>query len=222
MAGRGVPEAVLRQAILRQAISQAKRPKTDLLEHFHLKAPKRRRILEQDVQEKSEVDYTTDGWNRNDFDWKETFDEWVKEHLPFSDYQISKEMILRLGQWAVARVRHENGFMRIDLEPVPGRWWDFKKQEKLDEWKKIDYKFHISLTQTKDMKKDHPELFQKVKDKWNNRMLNIRISKFEPSGNLILDTNHGIGADPNVQRIYATGTFAKKLKDNKYGLHISM
>ena len=118
-------------------------------------------------------------------------------------------------------MRDDKGFMRIDLEPVKGRWWHFKKQAVLEEWKRIDYKFHVSLTKTKDMKEDHPELFQRVKDRWNNRLLNIRISKVEPSGNLILDPRFGIGADPDAQRLYATGTYGEKLTDG-YGLHISM
>jgi hypothetical protein len=222
MAGRGVPEAVLRQALVRETLDRVKRPKIDIFEEFHKKAPIRKRILEQDTWKKSDEDYTTDGWKRNDFDYKETFDKWVEEHLSFSQYEISKEMILERGQWATARVRDNNGFMRIDLDPLPGYWWDFKKQEILDEWKKDDYRFHISLTRTKHMKEDHPELFQRVKDRWNDRLVNIKISKVAPSGNLILDTRYGIGADPNVQRIYATGSYADKLKENNYGLHISM
>ena len=178
-------------------------------------------MLWNDVGEKSANNYLKQGWSRNEFSSKRQLDNWVREHLPYVDYAIAKRNILDHGQTAVARVRDTNGFLRIDLEPVPGRWYMFKTKEMLDHWESIGWNFHISLTRKEDSKED-PAVFERIRNRWDGQTVTVKISKVEPSGNLILDTTDGIGADPDVQRLYATGTFAKKLKDNKYGLHISM
>jgi len=177
-------------------------------------------MLQQDVDEKSQQNYWVRGWSRNEFDYKRPFDNWVSEHIPYVDYQLAKRNILAHGQTAIARVRDDGDFLRIDLEPVPGRWWMFKTQEMLDYWRSTNYRFHISLTR-KEHSKEDPAIFERIKTRWDGQTVTIRIEEVKPSGNLMLDMNHGIGADTDVQHLYRTGTFAGKY-ENGYGLHISM
>ena len=178
------------------------------------------RMMQQDTGEKSQQDYLVKGWRRNEFWSKAEFDQWVEEHIPYVEYAQAKKNILEHGQTAIARVRDDTEFLRIDLEPVPGRWWRFKTQAVLDEWKRINFRFHISLTR-KEHSDEDPEVFRRIKRRWDGREVTIRIKSVESSGNLILDPEDGIGADPYVQKLYNSGTFWRKAKKG-YGPHISM
>ena len=130
--------------------------------------------------------------------------------------------MMKYGQTAILRVRDDKGFMRIDLEPVEGKFWVFVPQRRLDEWERIDWKQHISMTQTQHNEQP-PEVYSRVKQKWDGKEVCVKISVINTNGTLSLDENDGIGNDWNVWRLYIYGTFGpEKWNVNKFGLHISM
>jgi len=180
------------------------------------------RIMREDVYKKSEQDYLIKGYSRNEFKSKEQLEQWAREHIPYVEYEQAKRNILQHGQTAVARVvtQEDTGFQVIELEPVPGRWWSFETQAQRDEWAKINFKFHISLTHKHRSWAD-PQVFERIKRRYDGRTITIKISEIKPSGNLMLDLTDGIGADPDVQELYSTGTYAGKWEQG-YGPHISM
>ena len=60
-----------------------------------------------------------------------------------------------------------------------------------------------------------------MRQRWDGQLVTIRIKKIHPSGNLELDETDGIGADPDVQQLYKTGTYRDKWSKG-FGPHISM
>ena len=93
------------------------------------------------------TDYTLHGYKRSDFHSRQDLEDWVHTHIPADEFERAKANIMRYGQTAVAHVRtNEWGYQRIDLDPVPGRFWSFETQAKRDEWAREKWKLHISLT----------------------------------------------------------------------------
>jgi hypothetical protein len=158
------------------------------------------RIKQEDIHEKSRQDYLLKGYQRNAFDSKAQFEKWADEHIPYVQYEQAKQNIMQHGQTAIARVvtQEDEGFQVIELQPVPGRFWTFETQAMRDEWAKKKWKFHISLTH-KDRSPLDPSVFERVRLRYDGQLLTIRIAEIQDSGNLMLDTTHGIGADPDVQ-----------------------
>jgi hypothetical protein len=167
------------------------------------------------------TDYTLRGYRRSEFGSRQELEDWAFTHIPADEFERAKANIMRYGQTAIAHVRtNDRGFQSIDLEPVPGRFWSFETQAKRDEWARQNWKFHISLTYQHDSK-EHPEVYKRVERRWDGQLVTIRIKKIHPSGNLELDDTDGIGADPNVQQLYKTGTYAGKWRGG-FGPHIGM
>ena len=179
------------------------------------------RMKQDDVYEKPGQDYWLSGYQRSVFNSRKQLENWAAEHIPADQYERAKENILLHGQTAIAHVvTNEHGFQAIELEPVPGLFWSFETQAVRDQWARDSWKFHISLTH-KHRSWAPPEVFQRVKNRYDKQRVNIRIAEIKPSGNLMLDLTHGIGADPDVQELYSTGTYAGKWASG-YGPHISM
>ena len=180
------------------------------------------RMKQEDTDEKSRRDYWVKGWQRNAFDDKASFDKWVDEHVPYVQFAQAKQNILQHGQTAIAHVvtKEDTGFQVIELEPIPGRFWTFETQSMRDEWARENWTFHISLTH-KDRSWADPQVFERIKQRYDGQIVNVRIAEVKQSGNLMLDMTQGIGADPDVQELYSTGTYASKWRRG-YGPHISM
>ena len=68
-------------------------------------------------------DYTLRGWKLSDFGTRQQLEHWAYDHVTAAEYEAAKANIMAHGQTADLRVRDTGGFMRIDLEPVPGRFW---------------------------------------------------------------------------------------------------
>ena len=68
---------------------------------------------------------------------------------------------------------------------------------------------------------EHPEVYERVKRRWDGQRVTIRIKKIHQSGNLELDETDGIGTDQDVWTLYKTGTYKHKWNQG-FGLHISM
>ena len=87
-------------------------------------------------------DYTLRGYRLSDFGTRKGLESWAYDHIPAKEYEYeeAKANILAYGQTAVLRVRDTGGFLRIDLEPVPGKFWVFVPQHVLDRWDRADWR----------------------------------------------------------------------------------
>jgi len=150
--------------------------------------------------------YYLHGYKKSDFGTRQDVEDWAFTHISAKEFEEAKENIMNYGQTAIARVRDDDGFMRIDLEPVEGKFWVFASQNKLDEWERTGWKPHVSMTQTRHNNQP-PEVYDRVVQKWDGKEVCIKISKVNTNGTLTLDESDGIGNDWNVWRLYIYGTF---------------
>ena len=68
------------------------------------------------------------------FHYDEQWRDWANAHVSRTEYDRAVAFELRHGQHAVLRVRQDDGFTRIDLDPLE----DFKWLVPL--WKRQEYK----------------------------------------------------------------------------------
>ena len=81
-------------------------------------------------------DYTLRGWKLSDFGTRQDLENWAYDHVTSAEYEEAKANIMAYGQTAVLHVKDTNGFLRIDLEPVHGRFWVFVPKHVLERWEK--------------------------------------------------------------------------------------
>ena len=178
------------------------------------------RMMQEDPDRQE--DYYLHGYKKSDFGTRQDVEDWAFTHIPAKEFEEAKKSIMEYGQTAIAHVTDEGGFMRIDLEPVKGKFWVFASQNKVDEWERTGWKPHVSMTRTEDNEQP-PEVYDRVVQKWDAKEVCIKISVINTNGTLSLDESDGIGNDWNIWRLYIYGTFGpKKLNKNRLGLHISM
>ena len=107
-------------------------------------------------------DYTLRGWRLRDFRTRQKLEHWAYDHVTAAEYEEAKTNLMTHGQTAVLHVRDAGGFLRIDLEPAPGRFWVFVPQHVLDRWERIDWHPHISMTYA-DHNTQKQEIFERIK-----------------------------------------------------------
>ena len=154
-------------------------------------------------------DYTLSGWRKSEFTQRAYLEDWAHTHLPKAESEEAKDNIMKYGQTAVLHVRDNHyGFMRIDLEPVKGRFWFLVPQWVIDGWKKDDWHPHISMTYESGNTVDG-ETFESVRRRWDGKTECIKIASVTQNGALML-REEGIGNDWQIWKHYIAGTYKGK------------
>ena len=125
------------------------------------------------------------------------------------------------GQTAVLRVKDTGGFLRIDLEPVPGKFWVFVPQHVSDRWERTNWHPHISMTYATHNKQDS-SIFERIVQRWDGKTECIKVEDITRNGTLVVKQGEGVGNDWGIWRHYIYGTWGDRWTKSNFGLHISM